>query len=411
MLAGGIAGTQTTIYGAALFLLLLYGRYWRYLVKTRLNFLTSCIFLCLFIPLIPLFSHDGKTLHASLLELAKYTALHMVILLGISLPLTPLSRARKAWILHITILLFLIIGCIWSITHGYKDPRMKGFLPNPNTFALTAMMLLFLTDMESPRSLTRRASHLVVITFLFLSRTSGAFIGYLAGIIHLNLFVKKRRLLNKILVLVISVPLAIVLFSAIPPEEFKVIETTKEKIELVEKNYSRVLSGHEINFYSMIERRGADYTSGLWRLYQWNLIIRLLFHSSLEKVLFGYGVGTTDIFFRQKAHNDYVRLLFETGMIGLILNLTVWIVLYRRMAPKYRWVVVMIAVYCFTENNYDHFPAMSLLAFFMISAGKPNHAEKAKRESIEMRHPQTAGIVSLSKKRVPVQPPAGKVAP
>lgn len=408
---GGITGIQTTIYGAALFLLLLYGRYWRYLVKTRLNFLTLCIFLCLFIPFIPLFSHDGETLHLTLQELAKYTALHIVILLGISLPLTPLGRTRKTWILYLTILLFLVLGCIWSITHGYKDPRMKGFLPNPNTFALTSMMLLFLTDMESPGSLTKRVSHVVVIALLFFSRTSGAFIGYLAGFIHLNLFIKKRRLLKNILVLAISVLLTIALFSAIPHEQFKTIGETKEKIELVEKNYGRVLSGHKINFYSMIERQGADYTSGLWRFYQWNLIITRLFHSSFEKILFGYGVGTTDILFKQKAHNDYIRLLFETGMIGLILNLTVWVTLYRRMAIKCRWVVVMVAAYCFTENNYDHFPAMSLLIFYMIGAGKPNHVDEAMRESRETRHPQASMIAILSKKRVPVQPNTEKVAP
>jgi hypothetical protein len=40
------------------------------------------------------------------------------------------------------------------------------------------------------------------------------------------------------------------------------------------------------------------------------------------------------------------------------------------MDIKYRWVVLMIAVFSFTENNYDHFPAMSLLAFYMIGSNK-----------------------------------------
>lgn len=378
VLVGGLIEVHTTIYGAALFLILLYSRYWRYLMRTKLNFLTYCIFLCLLIPFIPLMSYDEKTLISSLQELIKYFALHTVILLGSSLPLTPLGRAKKTWILYFTILSFLVIGCFWSITHGYKDPRMKGFLPNPNTFALTAMMLLFLNNSESSGSFTKRASHIIVITLLFLSRTSGAFIGYLAGFLHLNLFAKKRNLITTIFILFVSISLTIALFSAIPKDEFKAVDTTKDKIEVIEKNYNRILSGKEINFYSIIERQGVDNTSGLWRLYQWHRILNLFFHSSFGKIMFGYGIGTTDIIFKLKAHNDYIRVLFETGIVGLILNLIIWIVLYRRMAMQYRWIVIMIALFCFTENNYDHFPAMSLLALYMISAGKQNIIDKTR---------------------------------
>ncbi|NPU84516.1 MAG: O-antigen ligase family protein [Syntrophaceae bacterium] len=329
-------------------------------------------------------------------ELTKYLALHIVILFGISLPLTPLSRTKKAWILYTAILLFLVIGCFWSIAHGYKDPRMKGFLPNPNTFALTAMMLLLLTNGESSRSSAIRASHLVAITLLFLARTSGALIGYVAGFIHLNLFAKKGNLIKRSVILAVSISLIIILFTAMPNDRFEAIDMTRGKIAVIEKNYSRVLSGKEINFYSIVERQGVDNTSGLWRLYQWHRILTLFFSSSLDKIMFGYGIGTTDILFKQKAHNDYIRILFETGLIGLILNLIVWGVLYRRMAIKYRWIVIAIAVFCFTENNYDHFPAMSLLALYMISAGKPNIVDESKQGKGEKKRPQVMERVSAS---------------
>lgn len=75
-----------------------------------------------------------------------------------------------------------------------------------------------------------------------------------------------------------------------------------------------------------------------------------------------------DSVFGLKAHNDYLRFLFQTGLFGLLFNLLLWRMLYRRMEVKYRWVVVMIAVFCLSENNYDSFPAMSMLAFYMMGA-------------------------------------------
>lgn len=329
-------------------------------------------------------------------ELIKYIALHIVILFGISLPLTPLNHSKKAWILYTTILIFLVIGCFWNSNHGYNDPRMKGFLPNPNTFAFTAMMLLLLTNSESSRSSAMRAGHFVVIALLFLSRTSGALIGYFVGFIHLNLYAKKRNLIQRSILLSVSISLVIVLFIALPNGRLEVIDTTKEKIAIVEKNYSRVLSGNQINFYSIVERQGVDNTSGLWRLYQWHRILTFFFCSSLDKIMFGYGIGTTDILFKQKPHNDYIRILFETGIIGLILNLIVWGVLYRRMVVEYRWIVIAIAVFCFTENNYDHFPAMSLLALYMISTGKPNPVDTMKQKTPEKNLAQDIRDVSAS---------------
>ena len=376
LLVGGFIGIYTGAYGAALFLLFLYGRYWQYLLRTKPEILTFCIILCLFIPLIPIISYDQKTLTTTLQDLIKYLALHMVILLGISLPLTPLSRAKKTSILYFTILAFLIIGCLWTIAQGHRSPRMQGFLPNPNGFALTAMMLLLLTNHETPRSFIRWTSHIVVITLIFLSRTSGALLGYLAGFLYLNIFVKKKNRLISIVLLIVSLSLIVALFAAMPKGTVQPVDATLGKLEIANKNMDRVLSGKKIIFYDIIERQGADNTSGLWRLYQWHRILTLFVQSSADKILFGNGVGTTDLVFKLKAHNDYLRILFETGLIGLILNLSVWFILYRRMAIQYRWLVIMIAVFCFTENNYDHFPAMSLLVFYMIGAGGQSSVEK-----------------------------------
>jgi hypothetical protein len=66
------------------------------------------------------------------------------------------------------------------------------------------------------------------------------------------------------------------------------------------------------------------------------------------------------------------------------------------MDKKYRWIVITIAVFCFTENNYDHFPAMSLMALFMISTGKPNLVKSTKQKKHEKYRPQVIRDLPVS---------------
>lgn len=366
LLIGGLTGRHVSNYGAAIFLILLYGYYWTSLFQIKIDALSYCILLCLLIPLIPMVHLEQKTILATAQELIKYIALHLVILLGSSLPLTPLGRASKGRLAYGAILLFLITGCLWNIAQGQIAMRINGFQPNPNGFALTAMMLLFLTDMDSSQSLRRFFSKVIVIFLILITRTSGALLGLLVGFSYQFWLVKPQRIIR---VFMLTVIIGIVIWSILilPKGTLPVIDTSLEKLETAQKNLNRAFSGKSIDFYNINESKGSDVTSALWRIYQWNKILIFFMNSSLDKILFGYGIGTTDILFKLKAHNDYIRILFETGIVGFILNMFVWILLYRRMDLKYRSLVIMVSVFCLTENNYDHFPAMSLLAFFMLS--------------------------------------------
>ena len=366
LLIGGLTGRHVSNYGAAIFLILLYGYYWTSLFQIKIDALSYCILLCLLIPLIPMVHLEQKTILATAQELIKYIALHLVILLGSSLPLTPLGRASKGRLAYGAILLFLITGCLWNIAQGQIAMRINGFQPNPNGFALTAMMLLFLTDMDSSQSLRRFFSKVIVIFLILITRTSGALLGLLVGFSYQFWLVKPQRIIR---VFMLTVIIGIVIWSILilPKGTLPVIDTSLEKLETAQKNLNRAFSGKSIDFYNINESKGSDVTSALWRIYQWNKILIFFMNSSLDKILFGYGIGTTDILFKLKAHNNYIRILFETGIVGFILNMFVWILLYRRMDLKYRSLVIMVSVFCLTENNYDHFPAMSLLAFFMLS--------------------------------------------
>ncbi len=164
---------------------------------------------------------------------------------------------------------------------------------------------------------------------------------------------------------------------SIPANTFRPIDTAIAKIKVVRDNMDRVFSSKQIDYGEISERQGQNVTSGLWRLYFWHRIWGRFWDSSVDRILFGYDVGTVPPTFGNRPHNDYWRLLYETGLFGFILFMIIWVVIYRKMDTKYRWAVIMIAVYCISENNYDHFPAMSLLALYMLGAKKWSYQGKS----------------------------------
>jgi len=380
IVAGDLAGLHgASSIGAALFLACLFALYWRYLLNLKASLILFSILLCIAFSMIPLASIDEKIMQRAYQELIKYYALNCVILMGLALPLTPLARAKRVELLYFTIVVFLLAGWL-MMPHHVSAPDMlkpvmgvKGFLANGNNFALTAMMLLFLVD-EERSGLIVVGLHLALVLFLiYLSHTSGAILGFLIGMLYRFIQGKSKiPVMARWTVVAACIGTAIIIFISMPPNTLEAVDATNTKVKLAVTNIDRVLSDKRINFYEMIQKNGRDVTSGVWRIYHWNRILHKFQNSSLDEVLFGHGIGTIEGVFGIEAHNDYLRFLFQTGVIGLLLTLLIWVTLYRRMESQYRWIVVMIACYCVSENNYDNFFAMSLLAFCMIGASRKN---------------------------------------
>lgn len=369
--AGAIAGIQTTYYGAAVFIVMLYARYGRRLLNLGMSLMVFCILLNIIFPLIPLISFDGDMLLKIWPDLVKYWALLFVMLIGMCLPLTPLPLARRAWMLYFVVLAFLVTGWAMSQGGGLHGERVKGFLPNPNVFALTAMMLPLLVKNESKGGLVRGANHLVVLTLIYVSHTSGAIVGYFAGMLHRFIFANREgSVVIRSMVMTIAVAAATIIFFAIPANTFRPVDRAIENIAVAGENIGRVFSGKSIEYSDIVERQGDDVTSGAWRLSHWRRLWVRFWDSSFDKVLFGYGIGSSAAIFQLKPHNDYLRLLLETGIVGFVFFMAVWVMIYLRTYERYRWAVIMVAVFCVTENNYDHFPAMSLLVLYMMGAAK-----------------------------------------
>lgn len=126
------------------------------------------------------------------------------------------------------------------------------------------------------------------------------------------------------------------------------------------------------------------------------------------KWLFGEGLGSSTVALQQGtlgadlggvgvAHDEYVRLLFEIGVVGIVFALlafgafvgTSWLV-SQRMAAEHRWLgaaafglSVCYMVFSITDNILDYYNTFSQFAFFALAAALAMEAASAaEREAL-----------------------------
>ena len=101
-------------------------------------------------------------------------------------------------------------------------------------------------------------------------------------------------------------------------------------------------------------------SSFIWRLTYWLRISKTFLGGSLLQILFGNGLGASLIDFGILPHNEYLRLLYEEGLIGITLFFSIAIGLFRRLSSKGRILFICYAVFIFSENTFDTFFAFMI---------------------------------------------------
>jgi O-antigen ligase len=109
--------------------------------------------------------------------------------------------------------------------------------------------------------------------------------------------------------------------------------------------------------------------SFVFRLKHWVDMLSIWGNGDVYNWLFGYGVGSTVRLtdFRLVPHNDYLRLLFEFGLVALAGFVTMLVLIFARLGRRWETVPLLtVAIYLFSENLMNNYTAM---AFFFFSAG------------------------------------------
>lgn len=362
------AGGGRSAVGAVLFLAVVAVVSIRRLFPVPLNAWTLALAFSILIPVGTLLSGLALMREGAGTYLVKYLALLVVLPAAAALRLPPLCRAPERWWGMGAVMVVLLIG----LALGGVEDRVAGSFANPNNFALAAMSLLFFVDAVRDKRRFIIGVYGLVLVLILVSGTAGALAGYLAGVAYALLQTRFARLVGAALVAgLLAGTILLATLRTLDPEvigEVRFIGPLWTKAHVAQQHFADVAAGDDLNYWELGQAYGgAELTSALWRMAHWRRTLMVFRDARLANQLFGQGIGSSEYHLDKLPHNDYLRLLFETGLLGLAANLVVWILPGRRLAPGARGPAVMMAVYALTENNLDNFLVMSLFALFLVS--------------------------------------------
>ncbi|MBP7829653.1 MAG: hypothetical protein KA248_07020 [Kiritimatiellae bacterium] len=372
ILLNDLTGGERQILGAAFFLAVITACAARHLFPLPLTGLTVALLFSALLPAVALLAGLTTGDDSSPAYVIKYFALLFVLLAASSLHLAPLYRAPERWWGLGAVLAVLAVGLV----QGLSLERVEGSFANPNNYALAAMSLLFFVDHARDPRWFILGTHALVFVLILLSGTMGALASYLAGLAVALLHTRLAKLTYASLAAAALLgAIVLIIFRTVDPEalaEMRYIGPLWSKVYVAQQHYADLAAGEDLNFWELgNEYGGVEYTSSIWRLAHWRETLREFRRAGAFARLLGHGIGSSRVFLEKLPHNDYLRLLFEVGILGLLANLAAWFILYRRTELAARGPAIMMAAYAFTENNLDNFLVMSLFALFLASAARP----------------------------------------
>ena len=177
--------------------------------------------------------------------------------------------------------------------------------PNPYAFYLTMLLpisiVLFLNNGSSSRRIILGMLCATMGISLVLTYTRAAWVAFFLAILLLGTFRYRKLLL-------ISLPLFFLLIKFHP-----------------------VLAHRFGDIFEFSSHYNPE-NSFLWRIKLWSEAILLIF----SRPILGHGLSSFGSYFREEAHNDYLRVAFETGLIGLGAHLWILVSLLRRTIYAYK---------------------------------------------------------------------------
>lgn len=328
------------------------------------NNLTRLVILIVIDLLIPIFySYENINLDSMI----KYLGFLFIFLISLSSSFAAMdaNRYRKFFILIIIIL--ILSSFFFENMFVGGEERMAGVFKNPNNLALFAFSLLFFLNEKKDNTLMKTFIYIAIVLILIISATTGAIIAFLIGISY-KLFMDNAKRKYSYLVLGLVAFFLLANFIEIP-----IINRIKTQFTIVlneggvlSSPYSKIDYGYLANKYGV-----SGYTSGLYRIDLWRTSVYLFGQQNTKEKLFGIGTGgSINLIQENLPHNEYIRLLLETGFVGLFLYALLFIKLFQRSRRGLRYIYVIFAVFCFTENIFDNMIFMSLFALFLSSSVK-----------------------------------------
>jgi O-antigen ligase len=317
----------------------------------------------------------------------KYDLIFVVFLQIYSWRLSPLNRSHWRWAMFGGCLAVILVSVV-SGHHfeGEGARRLSGVFHNPNNLALIGLALPFFLNEEDSR-LSQVLVHGAALVTIALTGTLGAILGYAVGMTYrLRAVLTARRAAVGLALVVVAAALLVDRQEAASQLRlFRQFAAIQESLSSVQ--------GDNVEYGAVVEAHGVGSTSAVWRLTMWMSVMRAYVQGSPVQWLLGRGLGASYGLFGILPHNDFLRLLLETGAMGLVAFLGLCCSCWRGMRPQDRYVVPMVLTFCVSENNLDNFMFMSLFMFFLASTQPPVRAvERAVSWSGQVRQAAWARV-------------------
>jgi hypothetical protein len=238
---------------------------------------------------------------------------------------------------------------------GIRETSIFANRNNAAVYAVTVLALVGVILGRPVRSL---------VAFMFVGVMFGTLGVLLAVVIALALMVARPR---ELLVLAALI-LALVAGYLIWPEEKPFVRFTPV-IDSIRYIIDGRIKLHSTTFGELVLLLKTQDLSFVFRLKHWVDLMTLWGAADVYHWLFGFGVGSAlrDSDLRMVPHNDYLRLLYEFGLVTLAGFLAVLALVFARLRRRWETVPLLtVAIYLFSENLIHNYTAM---AFFFFSAG------------------------------------------
>ncbi|MBV8864285.1 MAG: hypothetical protein JO210_02670 [Acidobacteriaceae bacterium] len=298
--------------------------------------------------------------------LFKHISLCMVMAASRVLNLPVVCRSRVRWLLALQVLLILLISfTIFRGTSWDGGTRHSGLFVNPNNLALIPFLLLFLMDPLRDKKLVRLTIHAIVVAVLAFSGTTGAVLAYAIGlVVNYRKQIPKHYRTFVYTLIPLTAVVGVAFFAANGASILPETRMTKQ-IEVIGGQLRNVLQGGDIAYYEQERVLGPGTASGIWRVAHWRRTVTAYLDGTPLEQLVGFGFGSSPRILGKLPHNEYLRTLFEQGILGLFLFIFAWRRIIMTAPQQVRYIGLIVAIYSFSENNLDNFPFMALFILFL----------------------------------------------
>jgi hypothetical protein len=245
--------------------------------------------------------------------------------------------------------------------------RETSIFANRNNAAVYAVTLLALVAVVLGRPVRS------LILFMAAGVMFGTLGVLLAVVIALALTVARPRELLVLALLMVAAGAGYLIW----PEEKPFVRFTPV-IDSIRYILEGRIKLHSTTFGELVLLLKTQDLSFVFRLKHWVDLMAVWSAADAYHWLFGFGVGSAvrESELRLLPHNDYLRLLFEFGLVTLTGFIAMIVLTFARLGRRWEAVPFLaVAIYLFSENLIDNYTAM---AFLFFSAGVL--AERVARE-------------------------------